>query len=112
MKVVVLFSLLLFSHYTESQRQDEEPVDDGSGLVTSVERLLSSGNIATYKKDRRRYLRRRQRMVKWCASRKKAKEIDCEVEWKKIIGATVIVLGLVHILYFWHPVCNQDERML
>ena len=112
MKVLVLFTLLLFSHYTESQRREEEPISDGSGHVTNVEMLSSSGNIATYKKDRRRYLRRRQRMVKWCSSRKKAKEIDCEVEWKKIIGVTVFVLGLVHLLYFWHPVCNRDERML
>ena len=103
--------LLLFSHYTESQRKEEGAIFDGSEHVTNVERLLSSGNIATHNIGRRRYLRRRQRMVKWCSSRKKAKEIDCEVEWKKIIGVTVFVLGLVHLLYFWHPVCNRDERM-
>ena len=113
MKVLVLFTLLLlFSHFTESQGREEEQIYDGSGHVTNVERLLSSGKVAKHNKGRRRYLRRRQRMVKWCASSKKAKEIDCDVEWKKIIGATVLVLGLVHILYFWHPVCNQDERML
>ena len=39
-------------------------------------------------------------------------EIVDEIEWKKIIGATVLVLGLIHLLYFWHPVCNRDERML
>ena len=112
MKVAVWLSLLLFGHYTESQRREEKAFSDGTGHVKNEERLLSSGNIATHNVGRRRYLRRRQRMVKWCSSRKKAKEIDCEVEWKKIIGATVLVLGLVHILYFWHPACNQDETML
>ena len=112
MKVLVLFTLLLlFSHFTESQRREEEQIYDGSGHVTNVERLLSSVKVAMHNKGRRRYLRRRQRMVKWCASREKAKEIDCEVEWKKIICVTVFVLGLVHLLFFWHPVCNQDERI-
>ena len=60
------------------------------------------------KKERKRFLRRRkQRLVKWCESRMRAKEIDSEVDWKKIIGATVLVLGLVHVLYFCHPVCYR-----
>ena len=42
----------------------------------------------------------------------KAKEIDREAGWKKIIGATAFLLGIVHLLYFCHPLCNHDENML
>ena len=87
--------------------------DDGSSghVTTNVERLLRSGNAAIDKTEsKRRLRRRRQRLVKWCDSRMKAKEIDNDIEWKKIIGATVLVLGLVHFLYFYHTVCNRMEE--
>ena len=114
MKVWVLFTLqLLFSqHCTEPQRSGEL-IADGSGSILSLERVLDSGKIARCKKGRERYFRRRERMMaRWCFSRMKAKEIDREAGWKKIIGATAFLLGIVHLLYFCHPLCNHDENML
>ena len=131
MKLLVLFTLqLLFSQYcTEYQGREGLIVDgsghissvesvpgsgniarlipNGSGDISSVERHLDSGNFARYKKGRMRHFRRIEKMVKWCTSKTKAKEIDNAVGWKKIIGASVFVLvlvvvvGLVHVLYFY-----------
>ena len=53
-----------------------------------------------------RMWRGKQRCVKWCAARIKAKEID-EVDWKKVIACTVLMVGVVHIVYFCHPVCHS-----
>ena len=109
---LVLFTLLLFSHNCAESERREMTISDGSGHITSVEHLSRSGNAATYKKGRMRCLRRRrQRLVKSCDSRMKAKEIDSEVEWKKIIGAAVVVIGLVHGVYFCHPVSYRMGRM-
>ena len=108
---LVLFALqLLLSHYCTQSQRSKELISDGSGHISNVERHLGSGNVATYKKGRKRYLLRRKRMDKWCASQMKAMDIDIKVEWKKIIGATVFVLGFVHLLYFY--LCNLNERML
>ena len=122
MKVWVLFTLqLLFSHYcTESSQGGEglivagsgqissvESVAGSAGHISSVERHPDSGNFARYKSGRKRHFRRIEKMVMWCTSKTKAKEIDTVVGWKKIIGATVFVLvlvvvvGLVHVLYFY-----------
>ena len=122
MNLLVLFTLqLLFSHYcNESSQGGEELIPNGSGHIssaesvagsaghiTSVERHPDSENFARYKKDRMRHFRRIEKMVKWCASKIKAKEIVSAVGWKKIIGAfvlvfvLVVVVGLVHVLYFY-----------
>ena len=107
MNILVLFLLLLFSQFSDSQRK-EEMVTDGSGHVMIVERVPRSQDAATYNnKNRKRYLRRRERMLKWCSSRVKAKTIDNKVEWEKIVGVTVVLLGIVHVVYF----CKQDGRM-
>ena len=107
---LVLLTLPLLSHYCSESQRSEVAIYDGSGHIPiSVEQL--SGNGAMDKKARKRCFRRRkQRLVKWCESRMKAKEIDSEVEWKKIIGATVFVLGLVHVLFFCHPVCHRIKE--
>ena len=125
---LILLIFLFLSHCcTESQRT-KVSISKGPGQIpASVEQLSGnaaktdgssgqipatverqSGKAAMDKKARKRFLRRRkQRLVKWCESRMRAKEIDSEVDWKKIIGATVLVLGLVHVLYFCHPVCYR-----
>ena len=113
MKVWVLFTLqLLLSDYCAESKRNGELIADGSGQMSSWERVLDSGKIRRCKKIRERYLRRRERMAGWCFSKMKAKEIDNEARWKKITGATAFLLGIVHLVYFCHPLCNHDENLL
>ena len=39
----------------------------------------------------------------------RAKEID-KVDLKKMFAGTVFIIGLVHIVYFCHPVCHSDKE--
>ena len=32
---------------------------------------------------------------------------DTKVEWEKIVGVTVLLLGIIHVVYF----CKQDGRV-
>ena len=102
---LVLFSLLLLSLYCSESQKREKAISDGSGHITTS--VSCSGKMDD--KTLRRRCFRRRRMVKWCDSRMKAKEIDDEASWNKIVAATVFVLGLVHFLYFFHPVCYRDR---
>ena len=108
MKVLLLFTLLIFSHYCSESQRSKELVTDGPS--SSLETLLRSGNIARHQNGRRRRFMRRQMVVRWCSSRMKAKKIDNEMEWKKIIGATVFVLVVVHFLYFCTILFAMKER--
>ena len=102
MKVLLLFTLLIFSHYCSESQRSKELVADGPS--SSFERLLRSGNIARQDGRRRRF------MVRWCSSRMKAKKIDNEMEWKKIIGATVFVLIVINSLIFSAILFAMKER--
>ena len=110
MKVSLLVILLIFSHCCSKSERSKELIADGPRHFSSLERLSRSGKVATHQTCRTRRFRRRRRMLRWCSSRMKAKKIDSEMELKKIIGATVFVLVVVHSLYFCHPVCHRGEE--
>ena len=106
-KVFLQVSIIHLPLLTASQRQ-EMVMPNEPGLQPNVETLTSSRKIPTLGRNGRwkRSLRTRKlSCMKWCASKMKAKEID-EVDWIKIIAGTILVLGLVHIAYFYHPVCR------
>ena len=103
MKVLLLFTLLIFSHYCSESQRSKELVADGPS--SSLERLLRSENIARHQNGRRRRF-----MVRWCSSRMKAKKIDNEMESKKIIGATVFVLIVINSLIFSAILFAMKER--
>ena len=111
-KVLLLFSIIAPLFLTESQRQATAVISDESEqqLGPSVEiPTRSKGTPRARGRGRCRLLRRRQRCVKWCTARMKAKEID-KVDWKKMFAGTVVIIGLVHIVYFCHPVCHSDKE--
>ena len=112
-KVLLLFSIIASLFLTESQRQATAVISDESEqqLELSMETATRSKRTPRARgRGRCRLLRRRQRCVKWCTARMKAKEID-RVDWKKMFAATVFIIGLVHIVYFCHPVCHPDREL-
>ena len=112
-KVLLLFSIIALLSLTESQRQKTAVISDESEqqLGPSVEIFIRSKRSPRARgKGRCRLLRRRQRCVKWCTARMKAKEID-KVDWKKMFAGTVFIIGLAHIVYFCHPVCHPEREL-
>ena len=113
-KVLLLFSIIAHLLLTESQRQGTTVISDESEEEhpgPSMETATKSKRIPRASgQGRCRLLRRRQRCVKWCTARMKAKEID-RVDWKKMFAGTAFIIGLVHIVYFCHPVCHPDREL-
>ena len=111
--VFLLFLIIALLFLTESQRQATAVISDESEqqLGPSMETATSSKRTPRARgRGRCRLLRRRQRCDKWCTARMKAKEID-KVDWKKMFAGTVFIIGLVHIVYFCHPVCHPDREL-
>ena len=110
-KVLLLFLIIALLFLTESQRQATAVISDESEQQLGPSRETATRSIRIPRgKGRCRLLRRRQRCVKWCTARMKAKEID-KVDWKKMFAGTVFIIGLVHIVYFCHPICHQDRGL-
>ena len=82
-------------------------VSDDAEQEQSMKTLTNSRTLPTVRGrgGRVRMWRRRRKCVKWCTARIKAKEI-VEVDWKKVLAFTVFIIGVVHIVYFCHPVCH------
>ena len=93
---LVLFSLLLLSLYCSESQKREKAIFDGSGHITTS--VSCSGKMDD--KTLRRRCFRRRRMVKWCDSRMKAKEIDDEAGLNNIVASSVFVLCLIFVLEF------------
>ena len=109
--VLLLFLIIAPLFLTESQRQATAVISDESEQQLGPSRETATRSKKTPRgKGRCRLLRRRQRCVKWCTARMKAKEID-KVDWKKMFAGTVFIIGLVHIVYFCHPVCHPDREL-
>ena len=113
-KVLLLFLIIAPLLLTESQRQATTVISDESEEEhpePSMETVTRSKRTPRAReRGRCRLLRRRKRCVKWCTAREKAKEID-RVDWKKMLAGTVVIVGLVHIVYFCHPVCHTDKEL-
>ena len=103
--LAVLIIILPFLTECESNRM---LVSDDAEQEQSMKPLTNSRTIPTMRVrgGRVRMWRGRRRCVKWCTARIKAKEID-EVDWKRVIACTVFIIGVVHIVYFCHPVCQS-----
>ena len=102
--LAVLIVVLPFLTECESNRM---LVSDDAEQEQSMKTLTNPRTIPTVRgRGRRgRMWRRRRRCVKWCTASIKAKEID-EVDWKKVLAFTVFIIGVVHIVYFCHPLCH------
>ena len=102
-KVFLQVSIIHLPLLTASQRQ-EMVMPYEPGLKPNVRTLTSSRKIPTlggngrWKRSQRT---RKLSCMKWYSS----KEID-EVDWNKIIADSILVPGLVHIAFFYHPVCR------
>ena len=108
-KVFLQVSIIHLPLLTASQRQ-EMVMPNEPGLQPNVETLTSSKKIPTLGGNGRwkRSLRTRKlSCMKWCASKMKAKEID-EMDWIKIIAGTILVLGLVHLAFFFVLSCLSN----
>ena len=103
--VVLIIIILPFLTECESNGM---LVSDDAEQEQSMKTITNSRTTPTVRGrgERVRMWRGRRRCVKWCTARIKAKEID-EVDWKKVIACTVFIIGVVHIVYFCHPVCHS-----
>ena len=102
--------ILLLDKNTFAEKMDKEKTGDpDAGQLSSLRQLNMSRLQDLRSFDARNWKRqlRRQSLLRWCDSKRRADEIDHGLEWKKIISLTILVVALVHLVFFCHPSCNR-----